>query len=99
MAERIEELKALLDHVVNDDWSRAWVWQKAISQCGNNAPDDPPHDSLTLQPCDHLCVPGGAPLTYAFGTDANGRYIARFFHGEKELTIDDPVLEGFAKQL
>ena len=99
VAERIQELKALLDHVVHDDWSRAWAWQKAISQYGNNAPDDPPDDSLTLQPGDHLCVPGGAPLTYAFGTDENCRYLAQFFHGEKELTIDDPVLEGFAEHL
>jgi hypothetical protein len=88
-----------LDHVVHDDWSHTWVWQKAISQYGNNAPDEPLDDSLTLQPGDHLCVPGGAPLTYACGTDANGRYIAQFFHGEKELTIDNPVLAGFAEHL
>ena len=42
VAERIQELKALLDRVVHDDWSRAWAWQKAISQYGNNAPADPP---------------------------------------------------------
>ena len=38
VAERIRELKALLDHVVHDDWSRAWAWQKAISQYRQQCP-------------------------------------------------------------
>ena len=98
-ADRLGELRALMNSLGPADPRLHATWQKLVSQSTSKGAQVRRASRATLEPNDVLSINMEHPLTHVVGrTDAGGPML-RIFHGESEACFDDPDSFAFGRTL